>query len=93
MYDHVGPFADSVYFLAACNRVFRVCADMDVRRNVGDRAVFARWSYIPKEVAVQMAVGRERTEEELHPACRGVDGRLCQVLLRADWPRSGEYPR
>lgn len=51
-------------------------ADVDVRRNVGDSAVFARGSHIPEEVAVQMAVGRERAEEELHSTGRGVDGRL-----------------
>lgn len=64
---------------------------MDVRRDLGDSAVFARRSHIPEEVSVQMAVGRERAEEELHPAGRGVDGRLRQVLLRADRTRSGEY--
>lgn len=37
-----------------------------------------------------MAVGRERAEEELHSAGRGVDGRLRQVLLRTDRQRPGK---
>lgn len=65
-------------------------ADVDVRRYVGDCSVFARRSHIQEEVAVQVAVGRERLEEELHPAGRSVDGRVLQVLLRTDWQRSGE---
>lgn len=57
---------------------------MDVWRYVGDSAVFARRSHIQKEVAVQVAVGRERPEKELHPARRSVDGRIRQILLRED---------
>lgn len=53
--------------------------------------MFARRPHIQKEVAVQVAVGRERAEEKLHPAGRSLDGRLRQVLLRTDRPRSGEF--
>lgn len=63
---------------------------MDVRRYIGDCALFARRSHIQKAVAVQMAVGRERSQEELHPSSRSVDGRLFKVLLRTDRQRSGK---
>lgn len=65
--------------------------DMDVRRDVRDRTVFARRSHIQKTIAVQVAVGRQRFEKEFHPTGRSVDGRLRKVLLRKDWQRSGEY--
>lgn len=65
-------------------------ADVDVWWYVGDSAVFARWSYIQEEIAVQVADGRQRFEEELHPSGRSVDGRLRQVLLRTDRQRSGK---
>lgn len=58
--------------------------DLDVWWYVGNSAVFARRSYIQKEIAVQVANRRQRFEEELHPSSRSVDGRLRQVLLRKD---------
>lgn len=57
---------------------------MDVRRDFGDRAVFARRSHIQKAVAVQVAVRRQRPQEKLHPPSRSLDGRLRQILLRTD---------
>lgn len=50
--------------------------DVDVWWYVGNSAVFARRSYIQKKIAVQVANGRQRFEEELHPSSRSVDGRL-----------------
>ena len=57
---------------------------MDVQRDPGDRSLQPRRPHLPEEVPVSVAHRRQRPQEELHPAGGGLDGRLQEVLLRAD---------
>lgn len=55
--------------------------DMDVWRHPGDRPLFTRRSHLQEEVALQVALRRQRPQAKFHPSGRGLARRVQEVLL------------
>lgn len=67
--------------------------DVDVRGHPGDRAVLPRGPHLPQALPLQVALGSQRSQEELHPPGRGLARRVQEVLLREDRLRPGRLRR